>query len=472
MPICTQKTLSSPMTPDDLKSLRSRLGLTQRALGEKMGLSQGWVSCRERGERGITEVEALRIRRAVGEGPPPPTGNDLRELREKLDLSYTAFAPLVGRSPQSVRRYEGENPKRASASDYLPEEVAIAFQAPQGEETPLSAQRYAELTGQRVLPDLTEKHASEKAGEEVRLLPFSSDPENLTRSLYGIGKSGDAYTFRASGFTVVQGQRVGGEWRCEKRSTKNGQLSFRIDGQDTGMSHQRAVALAWTEGPPFDGAEAYIPNEEEPPHAENVAWRSPHKRWQEYVDTTKNRQNGRPDTNVYVSNAVAHEIRKTRSQEVREHGITYVIDCLLREKLGLPKAPTPHERKTGRQPDTKAARVLLAARRHPEKSASELAELANTTPAYAQRVIDDSATTLTELRRRKKRAQVIEESRRKNRNRNIAHDAKSGLFTRSELAEKYDLSGQHIQSILNEAGVSLAEAKREREKETHAKYQE
>lgn len=460
------------MTPDDLKSLRNRLGLSQRALGEKMGLSQGWVSCRERGERSISETEALRIRRAVGEGPPPPTGNDLRELREKFDLSRAAFAPLVGRSPQSVKRYEGENQKRASASDYLPEDVALALQALQGEKAPLSAQRYAELTGQRVLPQLTEKHASQEAGEKVRLLPFSSDPESLTRSLYGVGKSGDVYTFRAGGFTVVQNRRVGGEWRCKKRSTKDGQLSFRIDGQDTGMSHQRAVALAWTEGPPFDGAEAYTPNEEEPPHAENVAWRSPHERWQEYVDATKNHQNGRPDTNIYISNAVAHQIRKTRSQEVREHGITYVIDCLLREKLGLPKAPTPHERKTGRQPGTKAARVLLAARRHPEKSGAELAELADTTPAYAQKVIDDSTTTLTELRRRKKRTQAIEESQRRNRDRNIVQDAKSGLFTRSELAEKYGLSGQHIQSILNEAGVSLAEAKQKRKKETRAKYQE
>lgn len=460
------------MTPDDLKSLRSRLGLTQRALAEEMGLSQGWVSCRERGERAITEVEALRIRRAVGEGPPPPTGNDLRELRKKLGLSHAAFAPLVGRSPQSVKRYEGEGKRGTSASDYLPEDVANAFQILQSEKTPLPAERYAELTGQRMLPQLTERHASQKAGEKVRLLPFSSDPESLMRSRYGVGKSGSVYTFRASGFTVVQGKRVGGEWRCEERSTKGGQLSFRIDGQDTGMSHQRAVALAWTEGPPFDGAEAYTPNEEEPPHAENVAWRSQHERWQEYVDTTKNRQNGRPDTNVYISDAVAHKIRKTRSQDVREHGITYVIDCLLREKLGLPRAPTPHERKTGRQPDTKSARVLLAARRYPEKSASELAELADTTPAYAQKVIDNSTTTLTELRKRKERAQVIEESQRRNRNRNIVEDAKSGLFTRSELAEKYDLSGQHVQSILNEADVSLAEAKREREKETRAKYQE
>jgi len=70
--------------------------------------------------------------------------------------------------------------------------------------------------------------------------------------------------------------------------------------------------------------------------------------------------------------------------------------------------------------------------------------------------------SLRELRRRKQRNQAIEKAMRERRNDNVVTSACTGRHTLRSLAEQYNISEQTVQSILADAGVSLAEIKAQR----------
>ena len=229
------------------------------------------------------------------------------------------------------------------------------------------------------------------------------------------------------------------------------------------MGHARCVALAWKrEAMPFEGAEAYVVDEDRPVTPDNVGWRTAQDRVQEMWGV--GRENTR-SSHVNLENTVVDAIYREYAEETREHGLTYVVDCLLRSKLGLVRMPTPYERKSGKEPATKAAKVLLLARREPELTCAAIAEQAGTTEAYARRVLDTNDVSLRELRRRKQRNKAIEKTMRDRRNDNIITSARTGRHTLRSLSEQYNISEQTVQSILADAGVSLAKIKAQRLKE-------
>jgi len=410
------------------------------------------------------------VEKAEGEmtgGTVTLTGHHLREIREREGLSRSAMSAIIDRSASCITRYE-EGRKTWSPDQPLPEGVQEALGAiVAGKwERPMSPEVYANIVGKQVLNELTESRASEIAKEEVRLLDMVSD-EGPKGVHYGVGESGTVYGFWAKGGTVVQEQNVGAWWKAKERSHRGGQVSLRDRGHDTAMGHARCVALAWKhEAMPFEGAEAYVLDEDRPVTPANVGWRTAQDRVQETWGV--GRENTR-SSHVNLENAVADAIYRQYAEETREHGLTYVVDCILRDRLGMERMPTPYERRSGKEPGTKAARVLLTARRKPELTCREIAERAGTTEPYARRVLDTNEVSLRALRKTKRHNAAIEDIMRERRDRNIVESARSGRHSYRGLAEMYNVSESTIAKVLSDAGVSTAEArerlKREKRKD-------
>jgi transcriptional regulator with XRE-family HTH domain len=62
------------MTPTDLRALRERLGLTQSALADALGMHANTVACMERGEKPISERTGAAldmVARLMRHAPPP-----------------------------------------------------------------------------------------------------------------------------------------------------------------------------------------------------------------------------------------------------------------------------------------------------------------------------------------------------------------------------------------------------------------
>jgi len=60
--------ISHAMTRNELKQIRSRLGVTQTQLAEQLGVTQNTVARWEMGARGIPEPTARLIERLAAEG--------------------------------------------------------------------------------------------------------------------------------------------------------------------------------------------------------------------------------------------------------------------------------------------------------------------------------------------------------------------------------------------------------------------
>ena len=96
----------------------------------------------------------------------------------------------------------------------------------------------------------------------------------------------------------------------------------------------RLLALAYVGDPPFEGAEAYFtPRDDgDSPNAANVAWRSAQELWREVAPNLSATE--RSVRHVNISNDVSGGLSDQFAEQLREHGATYVIDCLLRDRLG------------------------------------------------------------------------------------------------------------------------------------------
>lgn len=219
------------------------------------------------------------------------------------------------------------------------------------------------------------------------------------------------------------------------------------------MSLSRMIALTWIGLPPHEASEAVFDGDV--PTRDNVRWGSPVERMKKlFVRAGR----GKKVTTIQISNALAHHLIDTRAEDARMHGLGYVAETLLRRAVGMEPLPTPIERKKKRAKGTKRAGILLDVRRG-ETNVEVLADRHDTTPAYAKRIIEKEGISLRALRLRQKRERAVARITREQRDANIVTEANTGLFSRRELAERYGLSENQIQSILNKNGISLAEAK-------------
>jgi transcriptional regulator with XRE-family HTH domain len=379
------------------------------------------------------------------------TSTEFRQLRLSLGLSQRDIAEVLGMTQGTVSTWE-------TKEDRTPPPVAVqairlidAYGLETMKEEVLDAKPPA--------PEMTERLATDLAGQKVKLYPWKTS-DTAQGGRVGVGRDGTVYKFRPVGYEIVFGERRGGRWVCEEKSIENGQVALRIEGTDTARHHARVVADLWLERP-SEAHEAHC--EDEWPAPENIEWKLP----PEYA---RKGENNRPL--IYITREVEYELRGQHGQMVRQHGLTYTADCVLRDTLGIGRLPTPRERKTGREPNTKRAHILLLARRKPHLTAKEIAErVGDTTDDYVVNVLQKDHVSLKDLRRRRERDKAIQQTKQKTRNRSIVTDAESGHYTERELAERYDLSRQQIRHILNQHDVSLAEAKRRKEEETREKSQ-
>lgn len=379
-------------------------------------------------------------------------GTEFRQLRLSLGLSQRDVAEIVGFRQGTVSGWETSKDRSPPPVAAQALKLVDAYGLGEVKETVLSKHPPA--------PDMNERLATDLAGQPVRLYPWkTSDAPQGGR--VGVGKDGTVYAFNPVGYEVVLGERRGGCWKCKEKSTSGGQVALRIEGKDTARRHARVVAELWTERP-SEAHEAHC--EEDWPTPQNVEWRLPSNR-------ARKADNDRPL--IYLTKEVEHGLRGQHGSSVRRHGLTYTADCLLRDTLGLGCLPTPRQRKTGREPDTKRAHILLLAREDPHLTRAEIAErVGDTTEDYVGRVLEKDNVSLRALRRRRERDEAIKQAQKQNRDQKIVTDAKSGHYTERELADRYGLSRQQIRHVLDQNDVSLAAAKRRKEKETREKYQD
>jgi len=71
-------------TSDDIRSIRKRLGLTQAAFGERLGLTQNTVARWERGETGISETASRPIDNIGGADRVARLEETNRKLRRRI----------------------------------------------------------------------------------------------------------------------------------------------------------------------------------------------------------------------------------------------------------------------------------------------------------------------------------------------------------------------------------------------------
>lgn len=280
--------------------------------------------------------------------------------------------------------------------------------------------------------------------EDVRLLPFRSS-NGPRATMIGISRTSRVFSI----------YRRAGAWVARERpiSDKGNPSTFvRHMGRDSTISLSRALALAFLGDPPFESAEAAYDGDR--PTADNVRWTTHRERMIETMGI-KPAGRGKKVKTIQISNALAAHLLETEDAKV--HGLGYAAEKIIRSALGLEPLPTPAERKARKAKGSKRAGIVIDVRSG-ETDVGVLAARHGTTPAYAKRVLEAEGISLREIRARRRREQAIKSAQRKNRDKNIIHDAESGLYTMRELSERYHLSRQHIQSILNREGVSLLEA--------------
>jgi transcriptional regulator with XRE-family HTH domain len=110
---------ASPTMPEALKKIREALGMSQRKLGQELGVTDAMVCEWEKGTRRMSEralCALIRLAKKKGvdvsnpQAPAPrPSGNALRNLRQSMGLSRAEMGGLLGLSETSVRLYEGRD---------------------------------------------------------------------------------------------------------------------------------------------------------------------------------------------------------------------------------------------------------------------------------------------------------------------------------------------------------------------------
>lgn len=230
--------------------------------------------------------------------------------------------------------------------------------------------------------------------EEVRLLPFRSS-DGHRASLLAVSPDGNLYSVKKRGYKIVDGKAVGGEWSAKPRAAgagPNPSVHYRHMGRNGAMFLARLIAIAYLGDPPFPDAQAVFKGKR--PTADNVEWMTQSKQLRTRPDRTSHRI-----VSVKITKGLADHVTERFGEAVSRDGLDYVVESLVRNKLGMKQLPT--RRKHWR----------------------------------------------------------VEQEKKRWRNSKIIADAETGLHTLRGLALMHGLSMSQIANILRNAGVSLAEIK-------------
>lgn len=95
-------------TGDDVKQIRNNKGLSQSDFADQLGVSAGTVSNWERGESspGPATVEEIKNLDLSDEGQEPFDGQEIKDVRDELDLSQSDLADKLDVSPGTVSNWE------------------------------------------------------------------------------------------------------------------------------------------------------------------------------------------------------------------------------------------------------------------------------------------------------------------------------------------------------------------------------
>jgi hypothetical protein len=372
------------------------------------------------------------------------------EIKDDLSLSYVALATLLGKAQSTVQAYARRGPT---------DEVARKLR--DWQEHGLPPSKFSEISGLDRPEALTEKTATSLVGTPISLL----EVESKVGVRYGLDKTAVPYSFRLTGGTQYRDISFGATWEAREMSIQTGgpgrPRKVEIGG---GMTLGRAMAHAWAGDPPHDAWEAHRPDPDAPLTADNVGWRPREERVQEDLhgrSTEEQRQTGR-DSKVRLSNALALALRKEYHDQVRAYGLTWVVEKILRDDIGMDRPLTPKERQTGIQPDTIAAHIRLTAHRNPHLNKNEIAKRVgeerdeNTSAEYVGKVLAESQVSLKELRRRQDIDETMGKHRQRNFEKNICEMAKTGKYTGPEIADQVGLTADRVYHILSKHDISLS----------------
>jgi len=102
------------MTPTKIKSLRKRLGLSQEAFAELVGVSTSSLGSWERNSFKPSSIFVKEMENILEISEKEM--NEIKALRKRLGLSQEALAHLIGVSFQTVNRWERGHSKPSSLS--------------------------------------------------------------------------------------------------------------------------------------------------------------------------------------------------------------------------------------------------------------------------------------------------------------------------------------------------------------------
>jgi len=301
------------------------------------------------------------------------TADEFKAIKDEVGVSYAALAAVLDKASSTVQAYGRRGPT---------DEVARTMRDLR--EHGLPREKFASMSGLTEPSALTEQKATSLVGTPIALLPV----ESQTGVCYGMDRTAVPYSFRLTGGTLYDGVKFGASWSAKQMSIQGSgyETTKKVD-IGSGMTLKRAMAYAWKGEPPHDAYEAYKPAPDATLTSENVDWRPREERVHEDLHGRTAEEAQRQDraSKVRLSNALALALRKEYHDEVRAHGLTWLVEKLLRDEVGMDRPLTPKERQTGVQPDTIAAHIRLTAHRNPHLDKNEI------TSARKTRLLSTSA---------------------------------------------------------------------------------
>lgn len=296
--------------------------------------------------------------------------------------------------------------------------------------------------------------------DEARLMPWTSSTTWRTKwtvvcpdgRVFSIGR-------RKKRGPILADERKPGE--------PDAKIHVRKTTDDNIYARCRLVALAFLGPPPTPNAQATYDGDW--PTREAVYWTTQAEAARERASNAMSpterhrrdtRRTRRKMSEVRITHDLAAALLDQLASSCREHGMSYTVESIVRDRLGLAPLPTPAERRAALHKGSATAGILTAARKE-APSIAEIAERTGKSEGHVGRILYKNRVSLRDVRARKERLRTLRRVSAQNRDRNIVTDAKSGLFSLRELSERYGVSFQHVGRVLDREGLSLAQIKRE-----------